>query len=1142
MLQLILGRSGAGKTERVYGELCDLAWAGRGGLILLVPEQFSFESERTLLARLGPRLAGRVQVLSFTRMAERVFREVGGLVGRRMNDATRALLMSRALELVADQLTLYRAPAGDPEAIEAVLAMTAEFKQCGVTPRQLEETAADMEEGALRRKTEELSLIFGAYEAVAAGVIGETDAGNDTPQGAYVDPMDDLTALADKLGGSELVAGAVVFVDSFKGFTAQELTVLRALMRRAETVTVTLCADGIEDKPGGLGLFSPVVRTAARLRDMAREDGVAVASPVVLGENRRTASAALKAAEAGCFAPRAARYEEPTDRVVIAPCGDIYAECDYVARSIRRRLREEGGRCREIAVAARNLDEYRGVLDAAMEKQGIPLLMDERAEILTQPLIALSLAALEAAEGFRTDDLLRLMKTGLCGFSTHSVALMENYALMWRVDGRRWREEWSGNPNGLSVKADAASDRQLNYLNRLRRRLVGPLERLRGALLAPGADGAACSKALYRYLLEVRADRLTRLRVARLERDGEAAEADRMSRLWELLMELLDTLAVTYRGAAVSPARYTALLRLVARLSDLGEVPQSLDAVQVGQADRMRFSAPKAVYIVGANEGVFPAYPTGAGLLSDPERRELIARGLPLSEAAEGRTAEERFFAYMAVAAPSEQLVVSYPRSNAAGETLAPSALVDTLLRAVPGSLVDRPDGVQPERAESERDAFDCAAALWSRSDPQAQALRALFEGRQGYPERLEALDRAAGRDPAAFRDPAAAKRFFGDQLRLSASRVEQYHRCRFAYFCKYGLKAEPRREADLDALAFGTVTHAVMERVLPEYAAEGFASVRRERAFADAADAVRAYAEETMGGLADKTSRFTALLDRLARMAGVLLWQVVKELRQSRFVPVDYELAVGLPDESGRPAVPPVTLTLPDGATVQVLGQVDRVDVYRAQDGTSYLRVVDYKTGSKEFRLSDVVEGINVQMLLYIFSLWQNGGERYGKVTPAGVLYLPAKLPVIQATRDLSGEQAERERTRALRMNGLLLDNPEIVRAMEHDAAGLFIPARLDKNGEFARGASVASLEQFGKLKKRMDALLVKMAETLRAGDVAACPAAGAVDACAWCDYRAACGHEPDDSVRFLAAKDAAQVFKELEEEDAASAPTGEK
>ncbi len=430
---------------------------------------------------------------------------------------------------------------------------------------------------------------------------------------------------------------------------------------------------------------------------------------------------------------------------------------------------------------------------------------------------------------------------------------------------------------------------------------------------------------------------------------------------------------------------------------------------------------------------------------------------------------------------------------------------------------------------ESERDAFEYAASMWRQQTPQSAALRQLFSQRGQYAHRLSALDSASAKKPASFVDSESARRLFGKDINLSASRVEAYHLCRFAYYCKYGLKAEPRRTADLDALTFGTLVHWVMERVVPEYAKTGFDKLEKRDVYSDAADAVRQYADDVMGGIQDKPSRFQALLNRLAKVAGALLWQVVCEMRQSRFVPVDFELNVGYPTKEDEPFIPPVVLTLPDGCKVRVYGKIDRVDVYKQGD-VSYVRVIDYKTGAREFRLSDVIEGINVQMLLYLFTIWQNGSVRYGKVAPAGVLYLPAKLPVVQVQRDADEQTVERERIKMLRMNGLLIDNAEIVEAMEASATGIFIPAKTDANGGFKRGSDIASLEQFGLLKKKMEHLLIDMASTLRSGDIAALPATGQVDACRWCEFRPVCGHEPYDPVRYIAKRDDADILKELE------------
>ena len=481
----------------------------------------------------------------------------------------------------------------------------------------------------------------------------------------------------------------------------------------------------------------------------------------------------------------------------------------------------------------------------------------------------------------------------------------------------------------------------------------------------------------------------------------------------------------------------------------------------------------------------------------------------------------------MAVCAPSERLVVSYVAQNAEGEPMAESVLVSSIKKILPNCvLLDQPGEMD---AESERDAFEQAALTWRRQEPKAAALREIFKSREDYRARLSALDRAAYKKTAAFSDKKTAQELFGRDILLSASRIESYYRCRFAYFCRYGLKAMPRRTADLDALAFGTLTHWVMEHVLPKYTETGYHNIERSQVERDTGDAVMKYVEECIGGLEDKPARFAALLNRLSRVAAALLWHVVCELRQSRFVPVDFELNVGGRPEEGQPAVPPVILSLPDGSKVRVQGKIDRVDVYK-RDGVSYVRVIDYKTGAKSFKLSEIVEGINVQMLIYLFAVCQNGGGRYGRTSPAGVLYLPAKLPVVQAERGQDSEKIGREQIRSLRMNGLLIDDPEIIGAMEKDIKGLFIPAALKADGGFKKHSSIASLKHFGLLKKRIDSLLIEMAQTLKSGDIAAYPAAGEVEACEWCDYKTICGHEFADPVRFIEKRDNSEVLNDLE------------
>ncbi|MCL2487515.1 MAG: PD-(D/E)XK nuclease family protein [Oscillospiraceae bacterium] len=1109
MLQLVLGRSGYGKTAYIHQRLAADATAGRP-VVLLVPEQNSFESERAMLRLLGLQGASGVQILSFTRLADRILREIGGRAGKPMDDTVRTLLMSRALESVAGRLTLYHRQNGDPDYIQALLTLEAECKQYCVAPEQLSELGGGLpEDDLLRGKLLDFSLILGAYEAFTAN--------------AYADPADLLSILAGRMVESGFLAGAAVYVDGFKSFTAQEIAVLGGVMRQAAAVTVTLCTDTVDagDTADPYGLFAVTAKTAGRLTDLAHRQNIPVAAPVRLEQNLRAATAGLRALEAGCFAVYPETVEGSGEQAVrVGEYPDIFAESAGVAREIRRLMRREGIRCRDIAVVARNLPDYEGILDAALRRAGIPCYIDARADILTNPLIVLLRAALACVTaGWDTGLLLRMMKTGLLGFSTRSCAEVENYVFTWRTTGSGWRREWADHPDGLSAVFSECHYRQLFYINLLRRRLIRPLETLAAALRQP-LTGLDFARALCRYLEQVKAPRLLRLQMRRLDAAGEPGEADHLGRVWDLLMELLDNFGSELSGSALPAARLSELFSLAAQGLDLGRLPQYLDAVQIGSADRIRFAAPKIVWILGANEGVFPAYPDAAGLLSERERRIMAGIGLELADTGDGRVMEERLLAYLAAAAPSERLYISYLGRTGGGEPLVPSSLVYSVRRILPDC-----GWTDEEPVESEADGFDRLAALMRTPSVEMSSLRWLFSELPAYRPRLEAMDRALEGKPAAFSDTALAEWLFGRRMHLSASRVEAFYRCRFAYFCRYGLRAKARRTAELDALEFGTVVHYVMEQLIPVYCERGLPSVRREQVQGDAEARVHDYVTEYMGGWENKPGRFTAQARRLGTLCGHLLWHTVCELAQSRFVPAAFELPIG-GGQNGKPGIEPYLVTLPDGGQVLIEGKIDRVDLLEL-DGARYVRVIDYKTGAKQFRLDEVAAGINLQLLIYLFAAGRResvcGGE------PAGMLYLPARLPLVKVDRPADPDDVAARQIKTMRMSGLLINNEEVLRAMEPGLAGLYIPAKAGKSGALNHSDALATLTQFGQLKLRMEQLLADMAQTLLEGDVAAEPLTGLADSCGYCDYGAVCGYEPGQPAREVPRRRAGEVWEEL-------------
>ena len=1150
MLHLLLGRSGSGKTAAVYARLRALAESGSAPLYLLVPEQFSFQSERELLFGLGEQLSSRVTVSSFTRLADRVFREVGGMAEETLDDGTRILLMSRAIEEVAASAADQGTPlmgidprqAGDAGTVEALVALWEELRQCAVPMQQLESvsaTLAAIEPGTLANKTADLCRIFAVYEGLAAGT--------------GLDGTDRLTRLAERLPDSRMPEGAYIFVDGFKGFTAQELQVLERLAARAKEVTVTLGTDTAGRAFGDRGgreksLFSPVTATAQQLRRLAERHGVPF-SVERLEENRRTADPQLRAVEANVFAPVPGQCDADTGAVTVTACPDLYEECAWVARSVRRLLREEGYRCRDITVVTRQPDEYKGILDDALTEEEIPFFTDARADILSEPLTVYAATALKlAVHGWRTEEILRLLKTDLGELTPVEIARLENYLYLWRLDGTAWEREWTEHPAGVGMPVTAASGRALAELNEWRRQIIEPLSALRQAL-RDRADGRGFATAFYRYLTHDGglADRIA-ANAAALDEAGEPLLAQHTARLWDELVDLLDRFVLTLGDQCLPAARWEDLFSLLIRTVKLGNIPQGLDAVTVGQSDRIRYSHPRAVFVLGANEGCFPAYPGNGGLLSEEERDSWRKQGITLAGDAVQQFLEERYFVYAAVSAPSERLYISYRTDGGR----VPSPVVKTVEDLLPHRTVGicRPD--DGTDLESRRDMLERLASRFDGTDAVTAGLREVTAAYPDTARRLAAIERGAAGRPFRLEEPAVRERLFGKDLRLSASQTDTFYRCRFAYFCRYGLHIKPRPVATVDAALFGTVVHLIMEKVLPRYTAPGGLADQlkaeysewkdlpadqresRENARqaslmatlqADAAAVTDAFAAETSARGEQSASFLYAL--RLARQAGVnILWHTLMELRQSRFTPADFELTIH-PDNEQTDGILSLKLPTAAGGHLQVSGKIDRVDLFVREDGTAYVRVVDYKTGTKEFKPTEVAAGINMQMLLYLYILCDNA-VRYapadGVLHPAGVLYHP--LSDLTVTRQ--SPDANKERLSSMQMKGLVLDEPEIITAMDEQGDGVFIPVKL--TGRKSTGAVTA--RHFELLRGVIEDLLTGMAASLNAGDIEALPleADGGKIPCDYCDYRTVCAREEDGAVRTVPYANAKELYETLE------------
>ena len=1082
MLQFVLGRAGSGKTEYVRKMLVDMSLSGKAKLIMIVPEQYSFETEKSIMTLAGPVRADEIRIFSFTRLADTVFRQEGGVAGKRLSDGGRRILMSMAIEACKDNLEVYASAAKGNRLTDTLLTAVNEMKMCSIEPENLMETAKSLSGRGLGRKLHEISLIYGTYEALV--------------EASYLDSRDDLTRLAETLEISDFFKDCTVVIDSFEGFTLQEIKVITQILRKAESLVVTLCTDDIADD--GVGLFALVNRTKTRLSAIAKENNIKLMPPVKLFDLHRYKNENLELVEQELFCSDEGIASENSDGIRIFSAKDVFEEADFVAAEIRNLVMEKGYKYSDFSVICRNPARYFGNLDVAFQKRDIPSFVSEPARVDAEPVMRFVLGAFRAASGFNTQDILEMLKTGVSGFSTEEISELENYLYTWKITGSVWHERFECHPLGFGAEFKEADIEALERLNVLRERIVTPLNKFSSAI--KDSSGFEICSAVYTLLCDFEMERTLVEYCEELENAGEFSFAAKQIRIWDLLMGILDQMAAILGEKKVARDRFYTLLREVISSEDVSEIPQTIDEVLFGTVEQVRQSAPKVVFLMGAIQGEFPLTPKSSGVFSDAERKELIECELPLGDSLEQKTIEERYLCYCVAALPSEMLYVSYPMTIDSSDTQR-SEMVNSVLRIFPNLEVEKLPSIE-FFANSKQAAFSKMAANYRDDSEQERTLKKIFnelDESDEYIGRLTALERAADAKPQEIDDKALSGDFFGSRPYFSPSQIETYHNCKFRYFCQYGLGAKERRAAEVDVMQYGTLIHYLFERIFSDEKID-IGSTSGEDLKAKVDSLILNYVNANMGGFDKMSGRNKYKLERLAQSAVSLIFHVDKELKQSKFVPEYFELSLGKAE-----GFPPLKIKTPKGRTAVVAGTIDRADVYEGSDG-KYMRVVDYKTGKKDFKLSDVIHGLNMQMLIYLAAVVESGRE-----LPAGVLYMPSAEPVISAKKGENTEKIRKEAEKKMKMNGVLLQDAEIITAMEAGAEGRYIPASL-KNGEISKTSSVLTGQEMSEVINFSKKLVAYMADELTGGNIEAKPMMKNTNACKFCPYGAVCGQEYSD------------------------------
>lgn len=1080
MLQFIFGLPFSGKTYTVTNKIIELSKQGEE-TVLLVPEQASFESEKNILQIAGDKLSSKISVLTFSRLCDEIFRTVGGICAKTLSNSDKVIFMNKALCQVADELKLWGKYAHSVSFAKTILDTIGELKINAVSANSIKKASESTTVASLKDKLQNIALIYETYDLLTAE--------------KFIDPADRLTKLYDKLADYNFFKNKTVFLDGFKGFTGQQFKIIDRIISQAKDVYITFTNDISCNNE--FDIFSNVRATVFRLEKIAKAHNIQITKPLILTKSYYK-NLILSDLERLISGNKISDFEN-NDIITICQAATVFDEAEFAIRTIRKLVREENYRYRDFVIIARDTEKYQDAIEYTSNKNNVPCFFDKQIPLSSFALSVATDAAIKALN-FSTEDILRFLKSGISYLTTDELSKLENYTYLWNINGSLWLENWDMDVRGFVTDSPTEKEAlELKEINSIREKAITPLLKFKDEFKNNAYN---MSKAILTLLENCNAkSALDNLCLYNNVQDNNYT-TNVLKQSFEAFLNVLDSLVTCFGQKPLSIKEFYEAYNLAISLESVGVIPQKLDQVTFGAADHIRPSKPKVAIILGANQGVFPKFSQNSGIFANNERKKLIELGIEIPDNTIYTSIDENYLVYSNLSCASEKLYVCYSLQTLKGEKTEPSYFVASIKEYLKPTIVFEPAkdldiNALPETAESVFSEF-CKRF---KDKSEAETLKLSLTSCEQI-NRVETVISSFENCKKSITTDNA-KKLFGKDIAMSATKFDTLNRCKFSFFCKYGIKAKKLQPADFNVLQRGTIVHYVLERIIATYK-ETIKDLKREELDHLCDTYIDEYLDKVVGFRTVQNSKYEFLISKISRSLKEVVYHLSLEFAQSDFKPIACELAIG-----GKDGVP---LNFKyDGGNISVFGSIDRVDEYNG-----YIRIVDYKTGTKTFKLPDVLFGLNLQMLIYLYAVTRC--QKKNDSTAVGIFYMPSK-------RDLNNE--------GMAMNGLLKADLNLVTAMDKQNNGEFIPhLPLNKDGSVSKTAtSFISEEEFSNIFDYIEKLMCSAGNSISSGDISVSPIDGRESAaCDYCDYKSVCGFENGTPSKVPNMKNI-EVFEKMKE-----------
>ena len=1101
-VRFLLGASGSGKSRQIYNEIIQASIKEpERNFYLIVPEQYTMEAQRELVTMHPAGGMMNIDAIGMNRLAYRVFDELGISTGQVLEDFGKSMLIKKILCEQQDTLHVYGSYYDKLGFVDEMKSMMSEIFQYNIKQDTIDEIMEQIpEDSVVAGKMQDIRHIYEEFEAFA----GER----------YIVAEQLVELLTRHVGQSKLVCGSSLYFDGFTGFTPVQLELVEKLMTCADDLTFSFTLDDRDQKYEHIKdyeLFYLTKTTIKKLTEAAAAAGVEIESPVVLpgtinyrlGENRE-----LFFLERNLFRSPYRKWKQPLERIHLTATGDAQDEIVFVASTIRRLVREKGYRYKDIAIVAGDLEQASHIYERVMDEYEIPVFIDANACLKANPCAETIRSVLAAlADDFSYDSVFRFLKAGMTDLSFEDIELLENYALKRGVRGySRWNR-------AVSENYEKTSPVNVEEIRQAFMKMFGDIRKA-------FADKKAATKdyveALYDFLLQIHMYEKLEARKNELYEENRINEGDAYGQIFEKTVRLFDKIAELLGDTKMSVKEFYEIVDTGLSDIEVGVVPPTVDRVLIGDITRSRLNHIKVLFFTSVNDGIVPKAPKKGRILSDRDRDILSDCGLELAPSDKQNSYIEQFYIYTILTKPSDHLYISYHKLSASLESMRPSY------------LLGRISSIFPSLQAEEYDAASCMPDTVNRSlrrilraedseDAEGRILtRILTE--KGFAGELTAIYRGRTyRNVAEQLPPETIALLYGRYLHVSVSKLELYARCGFAYFLKYGLRLKEREMYQVDVRNVGVILHSVMEGLFKQVRDtrnNDWENFPEDERMLMVTELVNRAAEEAAGDFFEDNARNAYMLQMIERMAQTSAGMLQKHIRLGSMKPGMLEKTF----DSAKDEVGSYLFELPNQIRMSINGKIDRVDV-EEEDGTVYIKVIDYKSSARKLSLEEILNGEQLQLVTYSAIAYEIEKMIYPDkdIQVAGLLYYSFDDPVIEIESseiDTDTEQPEfsdqekldAERMEKMKLQGFVNESPAVIQKMDH-TCNQSLPVKLDKNGDIKKSENVVSADQIRTIMELTRENIEELGSQIAEGKIAIEPYKNKSNTgCDYCEFKNIC------------------------------------